>query len=156
MFTALLSFVFSGGKGTKLSILLLVAVLAVIGTYVGLKTLEIRNLNNQITELHAVNTKLTVDNTMLIENNKVLKENQKILYEANDVNQDTIKKLMEERKQSKIAIANLAAANKRGNDALDQLGKKIDELLLDPANDGTVAPVLRETINQIQRQRGAK
>lgn len=156
MITTLLSFVFSGGRGTKISVLLLVAALAVVGTYISLKNLEIRSLNKQVTELHASNAKLTVDNTQLIENNKVLKANQKILTDANQVNQDTIQKLLNERAQSKQAIANLAAANQRGNEALDRLGKKIDDMLKDPQNDGLVAPILRETINQIQLERGMK
>lgn len=146
----ILSFILGGGKGTKISMFVLAAVLAAVATFVGLKMIEIHELNSKIETLTMKNTELTVDNKTLTENNKVLKDNQKVLTNANDTNLETVKKLDNERVQAKAATAALAAQNARTTQALQELNEKISAMAKDPKNDGTVAPVLRETIRNIQ------
>lgn len=147
---AILSFIFGGGNGTKISMFVLVGALGIVGTFVGLKMVEIHQLNNKVETLTKKNTKLTTDNTILIQNNGILKKNQEVLVTANQTNYETVKKLDIERAQAKAAIASLAAANQRKQDALNALNEKISMMAKDPKNDGTVSPVLRETIRSIQ------
>lgn len=152
----LLSLILGGGRGTKISMIIFTILLAASGTFIMMKVWEIHSLKGDITELTEKNTKLAADNSILISNNNTLKENQDVLLETNETNQETVRRLDKERNEAKEAIAALAKANQKDRQALDLIGKKIDDMAKDPTNDGPVAPVLRETIRAIQTQRDTK
>jgi len=124
-----------------------------VGAYVGIQKVEISSLKKEVATLTEERNNLTVDNKVLKENNTTLKDGLKKLAVANQTNFDTAKQLLEERGKATQAIANLAAANRVSNQKLDRLSVKIEEMLKDPKNDGPVAPVLREVLREIQKER---
>lgn len=145
-----------GGLSTKIAGIVLLVLLAMAGTWVGLKVLEVKHLENKIVDLNKDISKLQTDNTILIANNKVLKDNQLLLAASNDANMDTIKKLQDERAAGTAAVSALAARNQRDQQAIAQLNTKLSTMLKDPKNDGAVSPILREIGKEIQAQRGHK
>jgi len=139
--------------GGKVTIFAFIALIVGAGAYIGIQKIEINSLNSQIAELTDKNVGLTVDNTILRENAKVLRDNINTLALANETNYNTARHLLEERGKATQAIANLAAVNRRSAQSLERLNLKIEEMLKDPAADGPVAPVLREIIREIQKER---
>jgi hypothetical protein len=96
---------------------------------------------------------LQENNAILKANNTTLKFN---LEEAAKANQSTVeanKKLLEERKDAQALIAELAKQKQVSQANLADANKKIDEMLKDPRNNGTIAPVLRETLKDIQKRK---
>lgn len=148
--TAIFGFFFSSEKTTKITMIVLLIALAVVGTFVGMKMWEIKGLKSDIKDLNGKNTELTVANTILTSNNAVLKSNQVKLAQANDQNLETIKDLQKERADSEHLIATLAAQDKKTKDALAKSRQTIAEMLKDPKNNGTVSPILKEVVRQIQ------
>lgn len=145
----LLSFIFDSPRITKIILSICAVLLTSSSILLFTKTKELENLMEK-------NTELILTNSTLQTNNQSLKQNQETLLKVNDTNRETIQRLDDERKESKKAIESLAAMNKRDRHALDKIGNKIDEMIKDPANDGDVAPVLREAIRDIQIQRNEK
>ncbi len=128
---------------------IIVAVLATVGgTWIYIKT-----LNSKITDLEKEKKELIVENEIHKENNKVLRDNVKTLAVSNHENWKTAQALIAERSSATKAINNLAAANLREKQALDRLSAKVQKMLEDPKNDGEVAPVLKEVIREIQKER---
>jgi cell division protein FtsB len=151
-----LGLIFGGGKGTKFTVYLMLAVLLGAGGYSGFKAFQAGKLRREVTTLTEKNTSLTVDNTVLKENNAVLKDQVHQLATANFSNYQSAKALTEERSANVIAVQALAANQKRNLDALDRLNKKVEDMIKDPKNDGEVAPVLREIVREIQKERATR
>ncbi len=133
-----------------------VAILAILAALLApyiMLYLNFKELAAQNKTLVDQKAKLELDNVTLKSNNVTLKSSIEVLQFANRENQITIQKLLEERKDAKLALENLA--QKSANDAasIEMMNSRIKELLRDPKNDGEVAPVLRETINNIQKMR---
>lgn len=125
------------------------AVLAVVGgTWI-----HVKSLNSQIEDLKKENKEFALENEIHKENNKVLRENVKTLATSNYENWKTAQALLAERSAATKAISNLAAASLREKQTLDRLNAKVQKMLEDPKNDGTVAPVLKEVIREIQKER---
>lgn len=146
----ILSLIFGGGRTTKFTIIALFAVLISLATFTGIKMFENASLTSKVSTLSAKNAALTTDNLQLQANITTLHENQKTLMEVNEANQLAISNLQFEREQSKAALAKLSVTTKKNKQDLDKLQQIINDMKADPANDGTVSPVLKETIKQIQ------
>lgn len=116
---------------------------------------HIRSLTNTVASLEKEKSDLIVDNKIYKTNNDVLKSNVITLEGANKSTSATAQALIAERKGAQIAIANLAASNLKDKQALDVAKRKLEDLLKDPANDGPVAPVLREIVRSIQQDRSS-
>jgi uncharacterized membrane protein len=115
--------------------------------------LYVRELKSTIHDLTETNNSLVAANKILESNNAVLQKNNKDLETANSTNVATIRKLNEERQKAIDAVKALANTNLNNKQTLDRLNAKIEELLKDPKSDGPVAPVLREVIREIQKER---
>jgi seryl-tRNA synthetase len=107
-------------------------------------------------EYHDLKT-MKQENTVLIQNNKILQENDDILkgnlakaQTANATDQATIQSLIKERNDAQTAIANLAKQKQSDVATIGALGKKLKDMEGNTANDGPLAPDLRETIRGIQ------
>lgn len=148
-----ISAIFNSTSLMRISITTLIGALISCLVFIGIREIEIGRLNKQIAALQKENNNLVVDNKILKENNLVLKENLKTLADANDANVATAKALLAERNKSVEAINNLAQSNNRNKEAFDRINKKLEELLSDPKNDGPVAPVLKDVIKEIQKER---
>ena len=142
---------FFGGAKVKMVILAIAGTL-IVSSALGL-WLHIRGLKSTISDLTETNNTLVASNKILESNNAVLKQNNQTLESANSTNVATIRQLNEERQKAIDAVKALANANLRNKQTLDRLNSKIEELLKDPASDGPVAPVLREVIREIQKER---
>jgi DNA repair exonuclease SbcCD ATPase subunit len=141
------------GLSTKLMGIGLLIVVIAAGAYIGIQKVHIASLEKRITRLTEESNALKVDNAILKENNETLKDGLKKLASANLTNYNTAKQLLDERGKALDAITNLAKVNKLNNEKLDRLAKRVEEMLKDPKNDGPVAPVLREVIREIQKER---
>ena len=108
----------------------------------------------QISHLNSKVINLVQENDILTENNATLKLNQVTLEEVNKQTYAALQALKVERAKAKAAVEALALERERTAKALSDLQAKIEEMRKDPKNDGPVAPVLRETIRDIQTQRG--
>ena len=145
----ILSFILSGGKGTKISTVISVILLTLAVAFIGYQKFEIHQINKKIQYQDQLIATLT-------KNNDTLKRNQNTLVDTNQSNYDAAKKLDEERTTAKAAVASLSAKNVKSKEALDILRKTVVALSKDPKNDGPVAEVLKQTIRQIQNQRDMK
>jgi chromosome segregation ATPase len=94
---------------------------------------------------------LSTQKQLLAANNATLKSNLDKVIEANRQNDETLKKLQRERKISQEAIDALIKSREVERSKAEEANKKIDEMLKNPENNGTVAPVLRETLRDIMR-----
>ena len=139
--------------GIKVVGIAFLAVVVGVGAYITVQKIDINAKKREIATLTEERNQLTVDNRILKENNTALKDGLKKLAVANQTNYDTAKQLLAERAKAAQAIANLAVANRRNGESLTRLNVKIEEMLKDPKNDGPVAPVLREVIREIQKER---
>lgn len=142
---------FFSGARVKL-IILAVAGTLIVSSALGL-WLYVRGLKSTISDLTEQNSTLVASNKILESNNAVLKQNNQTLELANETNVNTIKQLNAERQKAVDAVKALANANLRNKQTLDNLNAKIEQLLKDPNSDGPVAPVLREVIREIQKER---
>ena len=100
---------------------------------------------------------LRQDITLLENNNKALQDNTVTLRQnyldcsvANKTNIATIASLTAERQDALDSLAALAKDQSKSATKIEQLNRMLDNLRSDPANNGSVAPVLRETIRAIQ------
>lgn len=139
--------------GLKIAGGIILALVIGFGAYIAVQKIEINGLKKDVAALTEQRNNLDVDNKILKENNTALKDGLKKLATANETNYNTAKSLLDERSKSVVAINNLAIANRLSNEKLDRLNVKIEDMLKDPKNDGPVAPVLREIIREIQKER---
>lgn len=93
---------------------------------------------------------LKQNNAVLTSNAEVLKRNYLVCQTANETSANTIQQLELERNDAKAAIAALAVQQKRDARVIGNLKQQMNQMSNDPANNGPVAPVLRETIRGIQ------
>jgi hypothetical protein len=114
---------------------------------------KISGLNGEITTLNREIEKLTITNVILQQNNSALSGNIKLFSEADSVNRATISALQKERSESFIAIERLASAKRQDTKQLDAVVNKIEAARIDPTTDGPIAPVLKETIREVQHLR---
>lgn len=76
--------------------------------------------------------------------------------EANKVNQETIDALQQEKADIQTALNNLETDKKRNQQVINNLSATIRSMAQDPANKVTLSPVLRATVDAIQRQRATR
>lgn len=121
---------------------------AAVGTY-----FYVSSLNKTIQNLQDQKIALESSNKILQTNNDVLKENSKKFAAANENNLSTVKALINDRAASQKIINDLAAAALRDKTQIDGLNTQLQDMLKDPKNDGPLAPVLKETVRNIQKAR---
>lgn len=146
----MIPFLFAGGMVTKAVMIGLIAIMLGTGVSCSYKMGELALAKNKIGKLEVKNGELTADNTTLKSNNAILKGNLSAAEEANKTTIEANRQLLKERQDAQTAIDNLAKDKKKALDNLAVANKKIDDMLKDPKNNGSVAPVLRETIRDIQ------
>jgi cell division protein FtsB len=139
--------------GSQLKLIAVVVGAGLLITAVGGGLLYVHNLKSTVQKQEAQIVQLKTDNAILTDNNAVLKDNMKKLATANFTNWQTAQSLIADREKASTAISNLAAASLHDKKTLDRLNQKITDMLKDPKNDGAVAPVLREIIREIQKER---
>lgn len=152
----IINLLFGGGMFTKLAIMGLLFAFASTGASCAWKTVklnsEINAVNKKNGELETKNGQLSTDNATLKSNIETLKSNLDIAADANAKIAEANRQLLNERKLSKEAIEILAHARDVATRNLQEANRKIDEMLKNPANNGALAPVLRETIRDIQNR----
>lgn len=142
----MLNLLFGGGLFTKVAVVLLFVALVAAAGFGVVKTGQLKVVQLEVKSLTVKIEQLTTDNA-------TLKKNVETITQVNATNVETNNALLKERADAQAAIEALGlqkAANKR---KLDAANKRIDELLKDPKNNGTVAPVLAETIKTIQEKK---
>ena len=100
--------------------------------------------------LRADITTLETNNATLKQNTDILRTNYLTCSTANQANAATIEALKAERQDALDSLAALAKDQSKSATKIDQLNRLLDNLRADPDNNGSVAPVLRETIRAIQ------
>ena len=140
------SLLFGGGLITKVAMIVLFAALVASAGFGVVKSGQLAASRHKVEGLEVKVTQLQTDNA-------ILKKNVETITKVNETNVETNKKLLDERKDAQDAIAELAKQKTANKKKLDAANKRIDELLKDPKNNGTVAPVLRETIKSIQAKK---
>lgn len=111
----------------------------------------VNGLKKEIAELQGKVSSLTTDNGILTSNNSVLKSNLNAAFRVNATNDETIKSLVKEREDSYHAIETLAKKDVASAKKIKDLKDVIDKLKGDPTKDGPVAPILKDTIIEIQK-----
>lgn len=139
--------------GSKLMIFVVLALVVGGGAYIATQKIALSEQRRAIKQLNKDNNDLTVNNGVLKANQVALQANLGVLSKANDTNFSTAKACLKDHERSQAVIQNLAQATLRDKQALDGLTAKLETMLKDPKNDGPVAPVLREIIREIQRNR---
>jgi hypothetical protein len=142
----------SGGLATKITVAVLTVGFIFSSSMYVIKHAQLEHAQKQIEKLEVTVKQVTTDNEILKSNNATLKLNLQGALDANVKTVDANKKLLEERIAAKIAIDALAKSKAEEKKLLDDAKGKITEMLKNPANNGTVAPVLRETIRDIQKR----
>jgi len=105
---------------------------------------------DELKVLKTNNATLTENNKILQENNDVLKGNLGTCTSANSTDNATIASLIAERNAAQNAVNVLAQQQKSNVAAIGVLGKKLSDLEKNAANDGPLAPDLRETVRGIE------
>ena len=106
--------------------------------------------HNQIEKSRAENAVLKQNVEILNSSVKTLQDNYLKCQRANTTNADTIAALQKERDDAKAAVSRLASQRQRDAQRIGSLQDQINRMKKDPANNGPLAPVLRETIRGIQ------
>ncbi len=96
---------------------------------------------------------LQTENEKLVQDKKTLKEDNDRLILINQNNADVIKQMQDDKIKADTIIKNLKIQNGKDSAAMNSLRETIDSMSKDPANNGTVSPVLKNTINSIQARR---
>lgn len=100
---------------------------------------------------------LKEENKGLIKDKQVLKADNERLIDLIKINEDTIKAMQADKVKSDLIIKNLRIQNGKDAAAMKSLREAIDaQLAADPSSNGSVAPVLKNTINSIQARRAPK
>jgi len=73
--------------------------------------------------------------------------------EANKTNLDTIDQLMMEKLDIEKSLASLEADRRRNQQIINNLSSSIKAMAADPANQAKLSPVLKATVDAIQKQR---
>ena len=89
---------------------------------------------------------------VLTENTDVLRQNYLQCQTANTTNNDTIESLLKERNDAQEALKRLTAQKMRDNIYIDQLEARVGIARNNPSQNGPLAPVLRDTIKDIQER----
>jgi hypothetical protein len=140
-----LNLLFGGGIATKIMAGVLLAGLLFTGAKCTYAEHELSNANQQIVVL-------TKDNATLTVNNATLKANVDKAADANAATVEANRLLLAERAKAQQIIAELSKRGAKSSSDLAAANKKIDDMLKDPKNDGNVAPVLKETLRDLQRR----
>jgi uncharacterized protein HemX len=134
----------------------------VLATGVGLY-LYVESLHGQITTAQEQKQQAEDDLKKVEENNAILKGNFDVLIDNNkrvvDASNETLKsarQLIADRSASEKAITQLAAESMNDKKKIDDLSNQLSSLLKDPKNDGPTAPVLKETVRNIQNARSQR
>jgi hypothetical protein len=136
-----------GGAQIRLAIAAVVITIAAgVAYYIHYQSGKIETLQTEKAELQT-------NNKTLIDNNAILKSNLAQLNTVNDTNAQTIQSLLTERVSAQKAITALANASAANKQVISGLNKRLADIIKDPKNDGVLAPVLRETIRDIQDTR---
>lgn len=149
---SIISDVLGGPFGQAKLIVTALAFGAIVASGIGLY-FYVGHLKSQVTTLEETQKTLEENNRILQVNVDTLKGNELKLSTANETNLGTIKSLLAERTLAQKVIDNLAVSDKSNRATIDQLNGHISALIKDPKNDGAVAPVLRETVRDIQTNR---
>ena len=149
---SIISDVLGGPFGQAKLIVTALALGAIVASGIGLY-FYVGHLKSQVATLEETQKTLEENNRILQVNVDTLKGNELKLSTANETNLGTIKSLLAERAGAQKVIDNLAVADKSNKANIAQLNDHISALIKDPKNDGVVAPVLRETVRDIQTNR---
>lgn len=122
----------------------------VIGLIFSSLMLKNANLKQEILEKDVTLVKQKSDIQFLSNNIATLRKNVSELTKINESNEKLISQLTADAVQSKIAIDDLLKKNKQRTEQTQNLQNQIEQLKKNPSNDGSVSPVLRETIRSIQ------
>lgn len=98
---------------------------------------------------------IKTENEALQRDKKTLKDDNERLIAINQINADTIKMMQNDKQKADEVIKNLKLQNGKDAAAMQSLRAAIDSMAKDPANNGPVSPVLKNTINQIQSRHTA-
>ena len=134
-----------GGIATKVMTAVLVGGLLFTGAKCTSVQLDLNKANKEV-------ARLSTDNAQLIVNNATLKSNVEKAADANASTVEANRLLLEERSKAQALIAELSKRQQKQKADLAAANKKIDDMVKDPKNEGSVAPVLRETLRDIQKR----
>ena len=135
----------------------MIRALIVIGAIlISLAGVKFHYMNQELNSLKIANVKLDMANTILRQNNSSLSGRLKLFSEADAINKATIADLMKEREESLKAIERLSRVKATNNSKLDAVKDKIEVNRNTPNTDGPIAPVLKDTIREIQMLRNAQ
>lgn len=151
-----LSLIVSGGIGTQIALWLMGIIMIASGAFGIIYKLDSIRLERKLSIATTNIKNLTVDNEILKSNNGTLKENLKRTADANATTYETAQKLLQERDDTQKIIDSLSVKARSEKALLSRLMGQIDQLSKDPKNEGVLAPVLKETIREIQKARGEK
>lgn len=126
----------------------LIGAIFVVCAAIGYKFFD---MHQEIKSLQTTNTSLTLSNGILKLNNSSLGERLRLFTEADAQNKSTIVQLQQERTDSLAAIERLSKQRAKTNAQLDAVTTRIDSATAD--DNGPVAPVLRETVREVQELR---
>jgi cell division protein FtsB len=110
----------------------------------------VSGLKKEISSLQTQVNMLTANNSVLISNNATLKSNLAVAVQTNNANVDTIDKLLKERKSAVDMVDKLAKAELINKKKIKDLKDEVNKLKGDPTRDGPLAPVLRDTLYNVQ------
>jgi cell division protein FtsB len=147
----------TGASPTKsIKLVILGVLLGVTLLACGFLAFKYHSMSASIETLKSEKSVLETNNKIMQANNQVLKENMDALVQANKSTADTTDALIKERSKAQLAINTLASSTVSDKALISNLKQKLADIIKDPANDGTLAPSLRETIRQVQNSRSSK
>ena len=110
----------------------------------------VNSLKKEIATLQGKVNTLTANNSIMSSNNATLKTNLNVAVESNITNTVTIDALLKERRDAVEMVNKLAKTDLINKKKIKDLKIEVDKLKGNPAEDGPLAPVLRDTLTNVQ------
>jgi chromosome segregation ATPase len=116
-----------------------IAAVLAIGSYAGWTLLQLQRAEAKVVQAESARAQAI--------------ESMNRAIEANRVNQDTIDQLVLEKAAIEKSLSQLEADRRRNQQLINNLSASIRAMATDPANQVELRPVLKQTIDTIQRKR---
>lgn len=127
---------------TKIIAIVAALVIAVVGSWGGLQYVKVKEAQAEALRFQAERDEAAVARDRAIE--------------ANKTNQATIDQLQQEKADIQASLNALEADKRRNQQVISNLSAAIRAGANDPANKVALSPVLKSTVDAIQRQRAAR
>jgi chromosome segregation ATPase len=127
--------------GTKIISIVAAIVVLAVGSWGAMNYIKLKRAEAEVAEITA-------------QRDRAAKARDDAINAAR-TNQETINRLMLEKQDIERSLIALENARRANRQLINKLSERVKELSTDPVNQAPLSPVLKETVDAIQKQRAA-